>query len=138
MRVHAARADSPLFTPAAFPLRQGFGGQVFTAMETWSGSDERRRARRKSEPGGRADEVVEFAGANHLNRLRREQVRGDGSAVAKGAQPVTEDAMVGRRLRGSSEAGVVVGVLMRYRRRKLIGVVGRVPPAQRTRQDEDD
>ena len=108
-------------------------------METGRRSDERGCARGKSEPGCGANAVGEGADANELNRLCREYLARDGGAVAEGAKPVAERAMFGCGwLRGGREACVVIGVLVHHRHGKVVAVVGRVPAAQRARQDEDD
>ena len=108
-------------------------------METRSGSDERRRARGKSEPGCCADAAGEGADANELNRLRREHLSRDGGAVAERTRPVTERAVFGCGWPSLvRETGVVIGVLVHHRHGKVVAVVGRVPAAQRARQDEDD
>ena len=111
----------------------------FTQMETRSRSDERGRARRKSEPGRCADAADEGADANELNRLCREHLSRGGGAVAERAKPVTERAVFGcGRLGLGCETRVVIGVLVHRRHCKFVAVVGRVPAAQRARQDEDD
>ena len=108
-------------------------------LETRRRSEERRGARGKSEPGCRADLADEAAEDNELNRLCREYLARDGGAVAEGAKPVAERAMFGCGwLRGGREACVVIGVLVDRRQGGFVVIVGRVPPAQRARQDEDD
>ena len=107
-------------------------------METRSRSDERWCARGKGEPGCRSNEAVEFAAANDSNRLRRDQLIRDGSAVTERAKPVTKRAVLGRWLCRGCEARVVIGVLVHRRHGIFVAVVGRVPAAQRARQDEDD
>ena len=108
-------------------------------METRSGSGEWRRAGGKSEPGCCADAAGEGADANELNRLRREHLSRDGGAVAERTKPVTERAVFGCGWPSLvRETGVVIGVLVHHRHGKVVAVVGRVPAAQRARQDEDD
>ena len=108
-------------------------------METGRRSDERRCARRKSEPGCSADAVGEGADENELNRLRREYLGRDGGAIAERAKPVTERTMFGCGWPAlGCETRVVIGVVVYRRRRIFVPVVWRVPPAQRARQDEDD
>ena len=108
-------------------------------METRSRSDERWCARRKSETRCRSNDAVEFAGGIDLNRLSREELGRDRGAVAERAKPVTEHAVFGRgRIGGGCETRVVIGVLMHRRRGVVVAVVGRVPAAQRTGQDQDD
>jgi hypothetical protein len=127
----------PGYTGGVPPSHKASGDKHFTAMETRSGSDERRCARGRREPGGRSDEAIEFADAEELHQLRCEQLRGDRSAVAERAKPVTEHAVFRRGgLCGGCETRVVIGVLVR--RRQGVVVVGRVPAAQRACQDEDD
>ena len=99
-------------------------------MEMRSRSDERGRARGKSEKGCGSDETVEFADADELNRFRREQLCRDRGAVAETAKPVTEHAVFGRGwLRLGCETRVVIGVLVQRQRGIFVGVVGRVPGA---------
>ena len=52
---------------------------------------------------------------------------------------MTEHAVFGPGwLRRSCETRVVIGVLVHRQRGMFVAVVGRVPAAQRARQDEDD
>ena len=108
-------------------------------METRRRSGERRCARRKSEPGCGADASDEGMNADELNRLCREHLRRNGRAVAERAKPVTQRAVFRARWLGRcGETRVVVGVVMHRGRGIVVVVVGRVPSAQRARQDEDD
>lgn len=134
-----ATCDSPRLHRRRSPFAKASGDKHFTQMETRSRSDERGRARRKSEPGRCADAAGEGADANELNRLRREHLRRDGGAVAERAKPVTERAVFGCGWLGlGCKTRVVIGVLVHRRHGKFVAVVGRVPAAQRARQDEND
>ena len=107
-------------------------------MET-SGSDERGCARGENQLRSGADEIVTLAGHKKPDLLGREDLGGDRRSTTERAQPVAQRAMFGSGgLRSGGESRVVVGVLVHRRRGILIDVVGRVPAAQRARQDEDD
>ena len=139
MSLCQATCDEPPLWRRHSPFAKASGDKHFTEMETRDRSDERRSARGKGEPGGRADDAVEFADASELNRLGREERRRDRGAVAERAQPVTEHAVFGSGwLRGGCETRVVIAVLVDRERCVLVVIVGRVPAAQRARQDEED
>ena len=105
----------------------------------WNRSGEGRCARGKRERRAGAEVAGNAGYGNDCNRLPREQLRRGRSAAAERAEPMTERAMFRRRRPGGvGEAGVMIGVLMNGRRGIVVGVVGRVPAAQRARQDEDD
>ena len=81
----------------------------------------------------------ESAGANQLNRFSRDDLRCGRRRLAKRLQPVTQGAMLGSgRLLLWRDANFVTAALMRRRPGILVHVVGRVPPAQCSHQDEDD
>jgi hypothetical protein len=108
-------------------------------METRSESDERRRARRKSEPRCCSDEAVGLSNAYEVNLLGREELLRYRGAVAERAKPVTEHAVVWPgRPRRACETRVMIGVVVTCGARVCVAVVGRMPAAQRARQDEDD
>ena len=133
-----ATCDSPRLHRRRSPSAKATGDKHFNKRKR-GGSGERGRASGKRQQGNREEEAVEFAGANELNPLRREQLRRDRGAVAERAKPVAKRAVFGSGwLRRGSETRVVIGVLMHHRHGIVVAVVGRVPAAQRARQGEND